>query len=244
MKGQLESLIRLQENDTQFGLTSHKKASHPKQLEEAQRPLLAAQKDLEKTRATLEAVSKTKRGKEGDLQAQEEQIEKLKGRQSSIKTNKEYHALLQEVEAANQAKGHLEEALLLLMEESDNQNRKVHEHEQLVKEAENNFKSKERELAAEAVHLDETISKLESERVEIAKQLEGNLLRDYEHLKPMRKDLVVVPVVQGACGGCQMTLPPQLVAEVKLETEIHTCSYCHRILFYRHPAEQNKALWK
>lgn len=126
------------------------------------------------------------------------------------------------------------------MEESDNLNKRLAEQEQSIKAAEVQFQSKERELAQHAAQLDEAIAKLEAERTVVLKQIEKKLLRDYERLKTIRKDLAVVPILHGSCSGCHMNIPPQLVAEVKLEEQIHTCSNCHRILYWSHSIERTK----
>ena len=238
MSEQLEYLIRLQEIDTQLSAIKSEKDHQPIQLENAQRPLQVAQMAVEQAKVALDAASKTKREKEQDLQTQEEHIEKLKARQSAIKTNKEYQAHLQEVEAARQDRGRLEEELLLLMEELDNYKKQAIQQEQVVKATELELQSKERELAQQALQLDQAQAKLSAERDGVLKQIPEKLLRDYERLKSIRKDLAVVPILHGSCGGCHMNLPPQLVAEVKMEEQIHTCSYCHRILYRPHPAEQ------
>jgi uncharacterized protein len=238
VKGQLEYLVRLQETDTQLNRTKDDKARHPLELENAKRPFLTAQKVLEQVKDDLETVSKSKREKERDLQVQEEHIEKLKARQSDIKTNKEYQAYLHELETARQEKGHLEDDLLLQMEELDNLNRHLAEQVQSVNTAESEFQSRERELAQHVIQLDEAITKLEAERTGVLKEIEEKLLRDYERLTAIRKGLAVVPILHGSCSGCHMNIPPQLVAEVKLDEQIHACSNCRRILYWPQSAER------
>ena len=238
MKGQLNQLIHLQEIDTQLIQITAKKSDQPRKLEEARRPVQDTQKSLEQTRSKVEGASKKKREKEQDLQAQEGQVEKLKSRQAQIKTNKEYHALLQELESAKEAIGRLEEALLLLMEELDNQGKVLTQHEQSLIEAETAYRSIEGELLEEAKQLDETISKLEAERNEAIGQLDAKLRQKYEQIKQVSKNIVVVPIINGSCGGCHTNLPPQLVAEVKLEAELLSCSYCHRILYWKVPTDK------
>ena len=241
MKGQLDLLIRLQEIDTEINLTTQKKSDEPRRLEEAKRPLQLIQEELEQVRGAMETASKTKRDKEGDLQAQEQTIDKLKSRQPEIKTNKEYQALLQELSTAQQIQGKLEEDLLLLMEELDNDAQKVRQEEQRVKKTEDEYRSKEQELTKEARKLDEILPRLQGERDKTARSLEENPLTEYEKIKSKRKNLAVVPIVHGSCGGCHMSLPPQLIAEVKHDKEIHACSYCHRILFFLHPGDGTEA---
>lgn len=238
MSGQLEYLIRLQEIDTQLSAIKSEKDRQPLQLENAKRPLQVAQIAHEQAKAAIDSASKVKRQKEQDLQAQEEHIEKLKARQSEIKTNKEYQAHLLELSAARQNKGHLEEEWLLLMEELDNDSKEVIQQEQAARAEELELKSKEQELAQQAIQLDQAQARLLAERAELLKQIQESLLRSYERLKSIRKDLAVVPILHGSCGGCHMNLPPQLVAEVKMDEQIHTCSHCHRILYRPHPIER------
>jgi predicted nucleic acid-binding Zn-ribbon protein len=238
VKDQLESLVRLQEIDLQLQRIETEKQRQPLELEEARRPLSTAQKQLEETRARMDVLSKSKRDKERDLQVQEESIEKFKARQSEIKTNKEYQAYLHELETARVKKGLLEEELLALMEELDQQARQVKAQEQLVVSSEKEFSEKKREFELQATRLGEEMRRFEAERESVQNQIEEKLRRSYQRLKSALKDLAVVPIVQGACGGCHMNLPPQLLAEVKMHAEIRTCSHCHRILYWSRSAER------
>jgi len=43
---------------------------------------------------------------------------------------------------------------------------------------------------------------------------------------------LVVPVVNGSCGGCFMQLLPQRLVQVHLAQEIVFCDRCHRLLAY------------
>jgi len=51
---------------------------------------------------SLQTAQKNKRERDKDLEAGVQKIDKLKARTSEIKTNKEYQALLKEIEAAEQ----------------------------------------------------------------------------------------------------------------------------------------------
>ncbi len=231
MKFELERLIRLQAIDTQISQASGTISDHPQQLENARGPLQAAQNEIEKARKAVESASAHKRDKEGDLQTQEDKISKLKSRQSDIKTNKEYHALLLEIETAQKVIGIIEDELLNLMEVLEIENKKVLDQDTLVEEVEKIYQAKEAELAKESAVLNEATSKLKEKREETCKGLEESLLSQYEKLRSMRKDLAVVPIIGESCGGCHMNIPPQLVAEVKTDESILSCSYCFRILY-------------
>lgn len=232
MKEQLELLIRLQAIDSQLELSKNKKSQHPIQLQKALAPLETARLDLDHARTELEALSASKRDKERDLQIKEDSIPKLKSRQTEIKTNKEFHALLLEIKAAETSKGQLEENLLILMEKLDEEKRKLTFLEKNVSEADFKLKATKKLLADEISLFDGAAAELEKNRVTIVQSVEKILLNKYEKLKSTKNILAVVPIIQGSCTGCHMALPPQLVAEVKMVIEILSCSNCHRILYW------------
>ena len=72
---------------------------------------------------------------------------------------------------------------------------------------------------------------LEKAREKIVKQIPPILYRKYERLREKYKN-AVVPVVDGVCQGCYITLPISLVTQKNKNKEIHTCSNCGRILYW------------
>src|SRR5262249_19274270 len=71
---------------------------------------------LDAVRAKLDTARKDMRGKEKDLDYQGSQRKKLEAKLYEVKTNKEYSAVLAEIEGAKVEKSRLEEEILGLME--------------------------------------------------------------------------------------------------------------------------------
>ena len=76
----------------------------------------------------------------------------------------------------------------------------------------------------------------EGTRAPLAAQVEAGLLARYERVRRARTP-AVVPLVETnkqaeACGGCYMTIRPQVVNEIMAAKEYHSCSHCSRILYY------------
>ena len=92
-------------------------------------------------------------------------------------------------------------------------------------------------LEAQVAELGQELTDLERQQKMVAEMVEKPLLARYNRLKTMRKGFAVAEVRDGACGGCRLQLPPQLVAEVRRGDELMDCSYCHRILFMAHHLE-------
>jgi len=54
-----------------------------------------------------------------------------------------------------------------------------------------------------------------------------------------KSPLAIVPVVNGACTACGMTLPVSLVHRVKAAEQIYPCPSCARLLFHRPSSARN-----
>lgn len=139
MNPHLPRLIELQALDLRMAEIKSQRRQIPQRLEAAERPLQAAREAQKTAAATVEAMTKERRASERELDAQEAQIEKMRGRTSEIKTNKEYQAHLFEIELASKKKGEIEERVLGLMEQIESVQRNLTEAHAKVEEAERAF---------------------------------------------------------------------------------------------------------
>lgn len=235
MNEQLALLIRLQELDTQLETIAEKRRQVPLLIEAAAKPVEDAEAALAKTKGDLDALNRERRDKEQDLKEREERIEKLKARSGDIKSNKEYQAHLFEIELAQQEKGTVEERLIEIMDRAEALQRSVKEHEDALAVRKREYQTERAKLEAEQRAMETEAERLATDAASLAEQLEPANRQAYERLKATRKGLAVVALRNGACQGCRLALPPQLVADLRKNEKILTCTYCHRILFWPSP---------
>ncbi len=133
---------------------------------------------------------------------------------------------------ANKKKSELEDKVLACME-------KIEQLQQTAKEAQNKVQAAEQVFTKEKQVLDELDSRLSAELAELesqqrdrSAQVESGLLARYTKLKAARKDQPLAAIKGGMCAGCRLQIPPQLIAEVKRSQDLHTCPYCHRMLYW------------
>ena len=231
MKEQLALLVQLQELDLQLNQQKGEQKNLPEKLKTSERPLVEARAAVAEAKATLDSLNKERKEKEQVLQSAEEKIVKLKGRLTELKTNKEYQAHLQEIESANAEKGKTEELLLMVMEKGDLLKKEVASKEAALASQEKVFHSEKAQMEVQLKTLAESAQKLESEWALLSERADKKLLEEYKRLVVSRKGVAVAPLKGNICTGCHFSLPPQLIAEVKMGTKIHTCTYCHRILY-------------
>jgi hypothetical protein len=198
----------------------------------AEAPLRDAKQVLSASSQAIEAYTKERRGHEKDLEAHEDRIDKMKDRASQLKTNQEYQAHLFEVDLANKKKGEIEEKILLAMEKLDQLQRQVKEAQAKVAEVERRYVEEKTTLDEQDRRLANELTELGGKQQELAAKVEKPLLDRYTKLKSARKDHALAAVKDGICLGCRLQLPPQLIAQVKRMTDIHSCPYCHRMLYW------------
>ncbi len=232
MNDQLALLVRAQELDNRIARLAEQKQAIPARREEASGPLREARAVLERLRAEIEAKNRERKDREQDLAAHEARIEKQKARSAEIKTNKEYQAHLAEIETARQEQGRLEEELLICLEQIDTLRRQATEQQQAVSREEQRSAEQERQLEAQEQAVNAELARLESKSEATIARLEDQWRKEYYRLKSTRKGMAVVPIRNGTCAGCRLSLPPQLVAEVRRLGKILTCSHCYRILYW------------
>jgi predicted nucleic acid-binding Zn-ribbon protein len=228
----LSPLIELQKLDLRIMEINEQRRKIPERLHAVEAPLREAKQTLQDTNASIEALVKERRAHEKDVEAQDAHNDKMRARLSEIKTNKEYQAHLFELQMANKKKSEIEDKVLACME-------KIELLQVTLKEAQEKVNVVEKTFAQEKQVLDELDRKLsgelaglEAQQRERSTQVERGLLERYKKLKHSRKDQALAAIKDGMCSGCRLQIPPQLVAEVKRSQDLHTCPYCHRMLYW------------
>jgi len=237
VNSQLQFLIELQKFDLRIFQIQDSQRKAPDLLKSAETPLQDLLSRLQALKNLGESLVKQQRSAERELATQEDLLHKVRSRLSELKTNKEYQAHLFEIEQARKKKDSIEESVLETMQRVEENEQAVKELEEQAKEAQKVFDVEKGRLESQIAELAKELADLNQQQQAVADRIEKPLLTRYNRLKTMRKGFAVAEVQDGACGGCRLQLPPQLVAEVRRGDDLLDCSYCHRILFMAHHLE-------
>ena len=133
-----------------------------------------------------------------------------------MKTNKEYSAVLAEIEGAKVEKDRLEEEILGLMELQERIGREVVEGEARLRPQEAEAKVQEAAAAEELRALEVDVEGARSERESVARDVPRDVLAQYRRILKGRAGLAVALVgSNGICSGCRVTLTPQRFNEAR-----------------------------
>lgn len=233
MEEQLRLLIELQEVDTRIRAHTEQKNRLPESLAALERRRTANKEGLDQVRESLLAAQKRKRDRDLDLEAGAQKIEKLKTRSAEIKNNKEYQAMLKEIEAAEKENKAIEDDILVLMEKIDAAAAAITGAEKHAHEEEAAIRTEQAAAEAASAQLDEALTSEGKSRSEAAARIDAALLAQYQKLLASRTGIVVVEARGESCSGCYMSIPPQVFVNVKKNESIISCPHCSRILYFK-----------
>jgi uncharacterized protein len=148
----------------------------------------------------------------------------------SLKTNKEYQAMLSQIENAKADASQVEDKILELFEQADSLKTEVGQETQKLKTQENIFFSRKKNIEDRIKEIDGRVAQLEAQREQIIPDIDPKILSQYERILLNRDGLAIVGVKNNSCQGCNMFVPPQVINLIKMYERIVTCEVCNRIL--------------
>jgi uncharacterized protein len=233
MDQQLQLLIGLQAIDTRIGVLEADAARLPKEIAAIHAAVEESRKQVEQTKTRLDAARKDQRAKEKDLEVVQAKRAKNEARLYEVKTNKEYSAVLIEIEEVKQEKARMEEEVLVLMESQERLTGDIREAEARFKQRESQGRSDEVTLKEQLRGIETDLAAVRTERKELAGKLPANILADYDRILRARAGLALVPVAKpNFCGACRMTITPQRLQELRAQSSLIPCESCGRYLYW------------
>ena len=118
------------------------------------------------------------------------------------------------------------------MDRIDAMQKTVTSQEDVVAVRTREFDKERARLEGELRATQDEADRLAIDSASLTGQLAPATRQAYERLKSTRKGLAVVALKNGACQGCRLALPPQLIADLRKNEKLLTCTYCHRMLFW------------
>jgi predicted nucleic acid-binding Zn-ribbon protein len=232
VEGQLRSLVKLQELELAIRQFETAIAAKPHELDPMVRALDDARASAATHRKDLETLDRQRRRLESAIAEEQSTLQKAQRKLLEVKTNKEYAAMVAEIEAFKQKISGHEDAALHIMELTELRKQELQELDRQVKGAEQQLTEGQRRNESELAVLQETLAGRRQARDEAMQQLERPVMDLYMRLLNSRKGLAVVGIKDGTCQGCFLALPPQLMQEVRRNDRVLTCSHCQRILHW------------
>ena len=232
MKEQLSYLIELQKLDLKIGEITVKKKELPEKIAQMDGEFMAITASMEEARNKLEELNKRRGEKEDKLKRGIDTRKKAIERQSEVKTNKEYQAILKEIETIENKNSEFEDEIISAMEELDHLKGVLKTKEKDFDNRRTQYEKDKKRIEKEISQLDVDLSDCQRQSNDLRRQVRSELQKRYETIKGARNGLAVVSAWKEVCGGCHMNIPPQLYIELQKSADLLSCPNCNRIIYW------------
>lgn len=223
----------------QYQILEDKKAALIRSCEDAPAKIAELEKEFEyfeaeylSKKAEYEHIKKMHRAAEQTIADLEAKILRSKRRMNEVKTNKEYQAILKEIEEVNREIGANEDAVLNYLEAVESLGKEL---KTLSQELEHRRKVLEQDkavLQAENDKLKERLERFEAAQELVREKLKPDLLKRSENLISRQAGIAVAAVQHGVCQVCHLNIPPQKFIELQRDESIMQCPHCHRFIYW------------
>ena len=234
MNPDLEKLVRLHQVESELKRVESDLAAIPRHRQEIDVRLARDRSHLDAAKASLDGSQKTRKQNEASVQDLETKRSKYKGQLMEVKTNKEYTAVLHEIEGVERDIKAREDVILEEMEKAEALGQDVRREEADFKAVEAGARKENADLDARTATLGAEAQRLGKERDEVAASVPEESLALYRRVAKQRGS-GVAEAQDGMCQACHVRMRVQIWVEVRKNEQLFQCESCSRVLFYEPP---------
>ncbi|MBC2715696.1 MAG: hypothetical protein HF978_10340 [Desulfobacteraceae bacterium] len=228
---QIELLIELQQKEAAVAKVQSELDGLPARIEQIVSGLKEFEAVINSKKEGLSELKKVYRSYDAEIQTNQGRITKREEQLRSVTTNKEYQAILKEVEEIKKASSRIEDETIECLDKIDAAENEVKEKEKEYLAEETEVNQQKAVFEADADSERRSLNELLSERDKISGKIAPELIKQYEFIKSYARGIAIVQVKESICMGCNMNIPPQMYNELHRENELKTCPHCHRMLY-------------
>ena len=233
MNPDLRILIALQDIDQKIVTLQKQITEIPTKIQSLQQTAERLRKTHESTVGQGQELSKLRRAHEGEVELKRTKLSKLKDQLMTVKTNKEYTAMLHEIQGAEDHIRHDEDKILEIMEKLESLEGGLKASEKGLTSELSGLDQNIRQLESSVPRMEEEMAKLRSEKALIEQGVEAVLLSRYRQIAQARKGIALAEARDELCSACHVRIRPQVYADLLRTEDIFACDSCNRILFLR-----------
>lgn len=227
----IEQLVALQQIDIDLDRAGHEITAMRAGLID-ERAVRAAQARADATAKADRAAHQELREAEAALADAETRIKRNEQRLTTgaVTTAKDIAAVEHELAFVRQARGALDERVLVAMDALESATTAAHAAQAQLKETEQQRIAERAQQQAQLAAAEVRQVELQPQRSTAAQLIDPALLTRYEGIRKVR-GRAIAQAFGNVCQGCRVTLQPALVAKLRAgRNEIVTCGNCGRML--------------
>lgn len=227
----IDKLVGLQEIDTKLKDLSDLLGDLPAKVEELNNQEQSIKDSLISNKKRLKELEVEIHKREVDVNQVNDKISKLKDQLFLVTNNKQYDALMAEIDHRKDKRSSFETESINFLEEKETLTTSVSKMESELDDLTNDLSNRRLKLESSISDSAEEKKELDDLRSAQLSGLDNSIMLIYDKVQIHRDGVAVVEISGGACGGCGAHVPPQVITEVRAKEGLHRCGVCGRFLF-------------
>ncbi len=238
MGATLDALQSLREIELQIADIRRQLAAKERSVARQAEKLRTADEALETARAGLRHTQVAADAADLDVKARDAAVNKLRDNLNTVRTNKEYAAILSQLNNEKADRSRAETKTLELMQEVESRRKQATDCEAVVQEETRRLGTLKSQLSQAQESFRARLEALEREREDAAGRIDGKIIEHFNRVSERYEGEAMARVVQVhprrmeyICEGCNMSVTVERANALMTKDEVQTCGSCGRILY-------------
>ena len=241
MNENLESILELQNALTHLKEAEQRLHGIPDWMRELHEQHEAQRQEIEALEQSAEAAGKDRRAAEASVSDSQEKLKKYQQQINKVSTQREYGALLQEIDTVKSLITGFEEQALSSLDVAEKAQQELEARRASYREVEERYQTELSRWEGEKPAVARQVAELKGRIAELKQHIPKGVVSQFERLLSRYPAGALAPVRlierPGArqrewhCAACNYRVRPQVVVEIRNGSEIIQCDSCRRILY-------------
>ena len=231
MDSDFNDLIELQAIDKEISEVVSFLESIPAQISEIEHNLIDSDQIVIQAKERLTKNQKNRRDFDSQVQDLKERQKKFKQQLNAVRTNKEYSALLKEIEDVQMRIDGIEEQIIEDMLVADTLELEIKAAAEKAVGLRNVLNDSREQILQKKTKAEARKSELLKQKEARVPKIPADRMKVYLEIFRKKDGVALSPVMEEFCSMCYMRIRPQMLNEIKAESSIILCENCGRILY-------------
>lgn len=229
---QLEDLVKLQQIESETREVDSFIEGVDEKLAELDTEIAESERMIEDGQSLIDDLNKKYRDCEHDVQTNQSVISKNKVMLATVKSNKEYQALLKGIDELEKKNSGIEDDMIAHLDRIEEAEKDLSLKKEGYGHTKKRVGEEKEKVLGEAEAKKKRIAELDVERNSLAESIDSALLSKYNYIKEMGGGIGIAPVKDSLCLACRLNLPPQMYNELQQADDLKFCPHCQRIIYW------------
>ncbi len=241
MSGHLETVVKLQDALGALRQAESQLAGVPGWMEELHAEHSARRAEIEAVEADAEEARRVRRQAESASRDAEDRLAHFQQQVSRVRTQREYSALLQEIDTVKAEIKALEEEALGALERYDNAQAALEEQRAAFADLDQRYAEAQAKWEGEKPEVEQQATALRGQIEDLRNLLPRGVVALFERIYERRDGDATAALMQSEGGGaagnpwhcsaCNYRVRLQVVTDIRLQGKLIHCDGCKRILY-------------